>query len=730
MKGSGIVRVVISLATLSAFFSSNVILVFFVYGLAFFMMGLAVALEARRSSDLTLSSSLPYLAIFALLHGLGQWTEMFLIITPHVPGMNWDVTVLGFIKSILLAISMVFLVQFGADLIGRSYRAYFWMRWLAAGLLLFWVGTTILIPMFSSPSGEHQVVTTACLRCHTNQLKVDITGGGWIPTADVAARYILYLPGSILAALALALHGRSLARRMKHIRADRDCYLAAAGFAANAFFAGLIIPPVPNFPDWLPDYDSFFTVVGVPPQLFRTAFALFIAFFIVRVLRIFEVAQQRQLEAAHELRFTAQQEALEIQRRAQAEIESWNRELENRVQQRTTEIQQREKEAQALYVVGTEISGLLDLGKILNSVVEKATQLLGTEAALLGLLDEKSGEVFVQATAGCFTDALKQLRLKAGQGINGKILITGLPIRVFDYETDMSIDRDKYVEDAVIAEGLRAHLGVPLKIGDRTFGALVVASRSARTFSDNDEYLLMRLANQAAIAIENTRLYGEVQSMAVLEERYRIAREMHDGLAQVLGYLNLRAKSVAESLKQQDTEQAKADISEMDKVIQDAYADVRESILSLRTATGPGKGFLPTLSEFLQLFAQQSRVSTHLDVGEEEEIHFPEAVQVQLVRIIQEALTNVRKHARASTAWVRFRRDGAWAEVTVEDDGQGFDPLLVPKNGLHHIGLQTMKERADGIGASLTIASALDKGTKVILRIPISGEGAVQNGAT
>ncbi|MBI2863423.1 MAG: GAF domain-containing protein [Chloroflexi bacterium] len=713
------------MAALSTFFSTNVILVFFVSGLAFFVMGLAVALEARRTSNLVLSASLPYLAVFALLHGLGEWLEMFLLITPHVPGVDWDLSLLRFVKTTALAISMVFLVQFGADLIVRTYRKHRWLRWLPTALFVLWIVNSVTIPRYSPSTAGGQVATITCLRCHTEQLRVDISGGGWMPSADVAARYFLYLPGSILAALALAVQGRSLARRMKPMGVDRDCYLAAAGFAANAFFAGLIVPPMPNFPSWTLDYDSFFSAVGIPPQLFRTACALAIAFFIVRVLRVFEIAQKRQLEAANEQRFRAQQEALAAQQLARAEIERANRELESRVEERTEEIQQREREAQALYAVGTEISGLLDLGKILNSVVEKATQLLGTEAAILGLLDETSGEVFVQATAGCRTEALRQLRLTQGQGINGTIVATGLPIRIFDYGTDMGVAHDPEVDRAVMAEGLRAHLGVPLKMGDRTFGALVVASREARNFRDSHEYLLMRLANQAAIAIENARLYREVQNLAVLEERYRIAREMHDGLAQVLGYLSLKTKTLAETLKKQNTTQAQVDNQEMDQVIQAAYADVREAIMSLRTPTGTGKGFLPTLGEFLQLFAQQSHVDTHLDAKDEVAGLFPDFAQVQLIRIIQEALTNVRKHARATTAWVRFAESDGLAEVTVEDDGQGFDPTQILKNGRQHIGLQTMKERAESIGASIAVVSEPNQGTKVILKIPISREGAV-----
>jgi len=268
---------------------------------------------------------------------------------------------------------------------------------------------------------------------------------------------------------------------------------------------------------------------------------------------------------------------------------------------------------------------------------------------------------------------------------------------------------------------MKSFLGVPVIFKGQIVGNLYLADKAAANqFSLEDEELLTMFATQAAIAIENARLYEQVQALAVATERERIAREMHDGLAQVLSYVNAKTQAVQELLQTGQVEPAQAQLQQLQEAAQEVYADVREAILGLRTTIGKGRGLFPVLEEYLQRFTEQAGVQTELTISPGiSAFSFDPRAEIQLMRIVQEALTNVRKHAQAGRAWVRFVANGAWAEVTIEDDGRGFDPNNPRRSAWPCFGLQTMRERAEAAGGSLEVESRPGKGTHVRARIPL-----------
>ncbi|MCL4508579.1 MAG: GAF domain-containing protein [Chloroflexi bacterium] len=688
------------------------VIILFVYGLAFFTMGLAIALESRRPSAFPLAHGLKYLAAFGLVHSMVEWIEMLVVIQSQllidVDAAPWRV-----IKVILLAISTVCLLLFSVHVLTETLQKHNWLHWLPAGLFVVWLGSFV-IPHLGWIAGEPTAGLSTCLQCHPGQSQTYLTmSGEWLTSAEVWARYLLYLPGSILAALAI-LTQRSFLKSIHMRKVIIDCQRAAIAFTVNGVAAGLIVPPAPYFPASMLNYATFFTWLHMPPQILRAALAFIIAYFILRILRVFEVEKTRQLEAANRDRFEAQQAALEAQRRAREEIESWSKQLETTVKIRTRELE-------ALYKIGTEISALLDLDRILESVVENARQLLGAEVATLSLLDEDAGELAVRAVAGTRTAAFQQIRMPVGRGIAGRAVALGEVIAVADYRIDPSFTHEL---DAIIeAEGLTCHIAVPLSVGDRIVGALYVADRSNRTFTDAEARLLARLANQASIAIENARLYVQVQNLAVLEERDRLAREMHDSLAQSLGYLSLKSNVVAGLLSKGEVSKAEAELRQMERAADDAYADVRESILGLRSTVLPGRGLITTLSQYLHKYGLQHHIHVELAVCDNVQIRFSPATEVQVVRIIQEALANVRKHAQASSAWVRFKAEPGWMIVTISDNGRGFDLDEVLARSGDHFGLQTMRERAESVGGQLTVHSTRGLGSEISVRLPESGNG-------
>jgi nitrate/nitrite-specific signal transduction histidine kinase len=372
--------------------------------------------------------------------------------------------------------------------------------------------------------------------------------------------------------------------------------------------------------------------------------------------------------------------------------------------ERDAQLRRRAQETEALRRIGTEISSMLDLDRLLQMIVDSACNLLRTDVVALCLLRDGGPVLDVVATAGPWEPVM-------GSG----------PAVCAD---DLRADCDEAClrcQEARSAAGV-TQLTARLKLGDEPLGALCVGSTGQRDFGEAERDLLGGLAAQAAIAIGNARLYERVRGMAAVEERERLAREMHDGLAQALSLLNFKLALTHRLLDGGPVEPVRQELAEMQKVTTGAYAEVRQAIFGLRTMVSRGLGLVPTLSEYLHEFSQQAGIQVSLDIPEEDsQIRIAPEVEVQLIRIVQEALNNIRKHSGARTARVRVWQEGDEVVVAVEDTGVGLDPAGPPADGQRHYGLTGMQERAASVGGTLTLKSTPGKGTQVMLRVRAAG---------
>ncbi|MBI4188077.1 MAG: sensor histidine kinase, partial [Chloroflexi bacterium] len=214
----------------------------------------------------------------------------------------------------------------------------------------------------------------------------------------------------------------------------------------------------------------------------------------------------------------------------------------------------------------------------------------------------------------------------------------------------------------------------------------------------------------------NLNIRRRIEREAIIEERRRIAREIHDGVAQSLSYLNMKTKMVSDSVAAQNTVKALTELSDVRKTVQDTYDDIRESIDQLSTEI-KNLPLIPTLGNYIKEFTSNNGMRVKFDVARA----FPQLspiAELQLLRIAQEALTNVRRHAQASDVEVTLAKTGDTVEMTVRDNGQGFnlDNLENPPPGYH--GLNIIRERAEGLGGNLDISTTPGKGTTVIVTLP------------
>lgn len=384
------------------------------------------------------------------------------------------------------------------------------------------------------------------------------------------------------------------------------------------------------------------------------------------------------------------------------------------------EARRNEEIAQTLYQVGREVS-TLDLNTILEAVARGARQLLQADASFVGLWDTENERLDLTYTNG---DAIRHVRgIKPPQ--NGplalKSLLSGEPVLIEGREKGTCTGNDA---SCALASPERASLlAIPLHRGHRVHGLVYVCKCQTLRFSDGDIEMLRLLSRHVVTAIENALLYQQVRSLAVLEESERLSREMHDNLAPTLAHIKLSTSVIEQRLQQGNVAQAIEILCQLREIADRTYLDVREAIFNLRTEVTHGLRLSDTLRGYLEDYQAYLGLRTELDIADESLAVLPSDTAIQVLRIIQEALTNVRKHAGASQVAVRFVREGDHVLISVEDNGCGFDATWTDRHAKQHFGHEIMRERAESIGGALEIISGIGVGTRVLLRVPLPQEG-------
>lgn len=357
---------------------------------------------------------------------------------------------------------------------------------------------------------------------------------------------------------------------------------------------------------------------------------------------------------------------------------------------RNAEVEARASTASALHAVSLAIASLSDLDAILQAVVDSARSLLRADLAML-VLAEPDGAT----------------RLRARSGPDGAFDSTGA-------------QEGDEVGRFVRHHAAGAILAAPLQRGTSTIGNLAVVGPSSPGPEVRDLETLSSLATEAALAIENDRLATELRRTAIQRERERIAAEMHDGLAQVLGYVNTKSQAVEGLLEAGRVDEARLQMTELAAAARSTYVDVREAIAGLAGPADESLDLEARVRDHAARFADSAKVAVTVEVSASDLATLPASVRDEVVAIVREALTNVRKHAAASRVAVAIEPRPAAIAVSVADDGRGFDPDR-PADGpgdWPHYGMTAMRRRASGIGATIDWISAPGDGCRVELTVP------------
>ena len=396
-------------------------------------------------------------------------------------------------------------------------------------------------------------------------------------------------------------------------------------------------------------------------------------------------------------------------------LQGFYRDLEARVREKTLSLQvERERLAQLYQAVSLAVSaGSLD--ELADGYARQLRHVAHADACALHWIDESSGNYLLLASDGLSAELTEyEHGVPEDQCLCGQtrsLAQTGG--RVISIAAENAAAPSSRLR-ACRRAGFGSLICMPIQQHDRPMGGIDLFYRDPYELGEEDRALLEALANHLASAVEGLRVDALEREAAVAEERGLLARELHDSIAQSLSFQKIQASLLRQAIQRADAPAIACTLDELDTGIRESLADVRELLMHFRTRANPLDTVL-ALRTALTKFEHQTGLQTHLSVRGQG-LPLPADTQVQVLHVVQEALSNVRKHAEASAVWVEVERGPQW-RFAVRDDGCGFDVAL-PVGDETHVGMRIMRERAERIGATVDIASAPGSGTRVVLSLP------------
>jgi signal transduction histidine kinase len=684
---------------ISAFFVRNIVAVFFLYGLAFFSLGLALALASRRTSEFRFVQAILPLAAFGILHGVHEWIEMFQKNAALTSGYTPTVAQELFRLAVLVA-SFLLLLAFGIALLGPETIRWKRVSLFIGGVAAIWVLSVIVASVALDPTTDETVAL-----------------------ADVLSRYSLGITGALIGAWALMAQQRTF-REHDMPRFGRDLVWCATALVLYGVVGQLFVRQTPLVPSNFLNSQAFLEWFGVPVQLFRGVMATILVIFMLRALSAFELEDQRQLETANEAKLAAQAAALESERRAGREMERLNEELRLMTQ-----------ELSLLLDLSNLLATPMSLSDRLRSVLEEIVSSLHfPDAGMIMLIRRQTGALAVRAATRCDDqETLFEWAQDLGQRCveNAIAMCRHTDGMIIEFLLEEALDRQKcrqYLSPV-------AMISLPLTVRAQVIGSIVLCRKQARkeTNPSPEEFrLIVGVAQQLGLSIENARLYQEAHERENLlgdllhrvvgaqeAERQRIARELHDATGQSLTAIALGLRG-AENMLDADPSIAAEQVKELKAITTNALGELRQLISDLRPSQLDDLGLVAALQWYVREFDQRYPLQASF-VVEGNRVRPPSEYETVLFRITQEALNNVARHADASHATVSLQIQPTQIYLDIRDDGRGFDMDETLRGDGSHTGwgLLGIQERTALLGGHVEIDSSPGHGTHIRVQVPL-----------
>jgi PAS domain S-box-containing protein len=371
-------------------------------------------------------------------------------------------------------------------------------------------------------------------------------------------------------------------------------------------------------------------------------------------------------------------------------------------------LQKAYNEISALYNVASVASASLDLDTILERSLDRVLATMKSDKGVIHLFDETEKTLRLAAQQGIPPNMIAQIDpVMPGSGLMGWVFDHGTPLMI------PNLANDPRAPQAVRTNGLLTYVGVPMRAKGKVLGVFSVFGEAGHQLYMEEMTLLASIADQVGVAVEHAWLYQQAEQLAVMEERERLARDLHDSVTQSLYCLTLFAEAGRRLIKSGDLERAESYLARLADTAQDALKEMRLLVYELRPPPLEREGLVGAIQQRLGAVERRVGVKAHLLV--DDAVRLPAPVEEGLYRIVQEALNNALKHAMATSVTVRIHVAEEHVELEVVDDGIGFDPAAAGK--MSGMGLANMQERAKRLGGALQVVSAPGKGTKVIVSV-------------
>ncbi|MDT8304716.1 MAG: GAF domain-containing sensor histidine kinase [Anaerolineae bacterium] len=391
-------------------------------------------------------------------------------------------------------------------------------------------------------------------------------------------------------------------------------------------------------------------------------------------------------------------------------------------------IERRSRELETLLEVSNDVASTLELDVLLDKLFAQLGKIVAYDGVSVSLIEGDNTLVLLDYRIPAARGPLNR-RWQANDdavAVLGHLLEIRAPIIIPDVLADTpdgAVWRASALRTGRGHAGIRTWMGVPLLAGKRQIGMLTLEHREANYYTSHDAELAMALGNQLAVAIENARLYAQAQELAALQERQKLARELHDSVSQALYGIGLGTKTALQLIQTESVEKKSLEpaLEYILSLATSGLAEMRALIFELRPESLEIEGLLPALTRRVDILRARGELDVVVTLGEEPDL--PLAAKEVLYRVAQEALHNVSKHAHASQVALTLIGDKGEVTLEVADNGTGFE---LREHYPGHLGLRSMRERVGALGGSFSVQSAPGMGTAIRVSLPRTSSGSAQ----
>jgi ligand-binding sensor domain-containing protein/signal transduction histidine kinase len=392
-------------------------------------------------------------------------------------------------------------------------------------------------------------------------------------------------------------------------------------------------------------------------------------------------------------------------------IQDRNRELERLVRERTSALEKRSQEVQALYEADERILRNVSLNQVFQTLVDVAVETLHADRSVVFAWDETKSKVVPRVSHGFSPETLKVLHFAKGEGVVGEVFSTGKPA-IFRYMEPNGFRPE--VRAAIQEEGIRSFVHLPIVVDHKVVGVFNVGFTTPNLIGDDTMRLFSALTHRASISIANMELFEQTKDLAVMEERNRLARDLHDSAKQK-AFAALAQLGTARGILNGHDDSAKLHLNEAENLVSDVIQELTFLVQEIYPMALQEKGLTAILREHIYEWENRNDMKVQLTTRNERRLSLD--VEQALYRVTQETLANVARHSHANRVDISLVYNPDSVQLSISDDGQGFDT----NQKSHGMGLRSIRERISSIRGTVQVQSAPGHGTRVLVQVPTKG---------